>query len=70
MPMKGQFWGPHMKQGKKVCKTTAVHPLITLEDGPENPQKYKYDFKAKHLVQFRINIRKVCKIIPGYDDEE
>ena len=44
MPMKGQFWGPHMKQGKKVCKTTAK--------SSENPQKYKYDFKAKHLVQF------------------
>ena len=43
---------------------------ITLEDGPENPQKFKYDLKAKHLVQFLINIWKVYKIIPGYDDEE
>ena len=36
----------------------------------ENPQKYKYELKAKHLVQYLTNIRKVCKIIPGYDDEE
>ena len=43
---------------------------IELEEGPENPQKFKYDLKAKQLVQFLINIRKVCKIIPGYDDEE
>ena len=46
-----------------------IKPTL-LEEGPENPQKYKYDLKAKHLVQFLINIRKVCKIIPGYDDEE
>ena len=43
---------------------------ITLEEGPENPQKFKYDLKPKHLVQFLINIRKMCKIVPGYDNEE
>ena len=46
-----------------------IDPII-LEEGPENPQKFKYDLKPKQLVQFLINIRKVCKIIPGYDDEE
>ena len=43
---------------------------ITLDQNPNNPQIYKYDIKPKELVQFLINIRKVCKIIPGYDDEE
>ena len=39
-------------------------------EGPDNPQKYKYEIKAKQLLQFLINIRKVCSIIPGYDNEE
>ena len=39
-------------------------------EGPDNPQKYKYELIAKHLVQFLMNIRKVCSIIPGYDNEE
>ena len=42
----------------------------TLEEGPENPQRYKYNIKPKELVQFLKNIRKRCKLIPGYDDEE
>ena len=42
----------------------------TLEQGPENPQEYKYNIKPKELVQFLKNIRKRCKLIPGYDDEE
>ena len=46
-----------------------IDPII-LEDGPENLQKFKYDLKPKHLVQFLINIRKICKLVPGYDDEE
>ena len=41
-----------------------------LEEGPENPQEYKYELRAKDLVQYLINIRKVCSIIPGYDIEE
>ena len=39
-------------------------------EGPDHPQEYKYDIKAKQLVQFLINIRKVCSIIPGNDNEE
>ena len=39
-------------------------------EGFDNPQEYKYELKAKHLVQYLINIRKVCSIIPGYDNEE
>ena len=46
-----------------------IKPTI-LEQGPENPQEYKYDIKAKDLVQFLTNIRKRCKLIPGYDEEE
>ena len=41
-----------------------------LDHSPNNPQIYKYDIKPKDLVQFLSNIRKVCKIIPGYDNEE
>ena len=39
-------------------------------EGPDYPQGYKYEIKAKQLVKFLINIRKVCSIIPGYDNEE
>ena len=46
-----------------------IKPILE-EEGPDNPQKLKYDLKAKQLVQFLINIRKVCKIVPGYDEEE
>ena len=31
--------------------------LTILEDGPDNPLKFKFDLKAKHLVQFLMNIR-------------
>ena len=44
--------------------------LPKILEGPENPQRYKYDIKAKQLVNFLINIRKACSIIPGYDNEE
>ena len=55
---------------KRMISFQKLIDPITLEEGPENQQKFKYDLKPKQLVQFLINIRKICKLVPGYDDEE